>query len=70
MGCPLAMYIKEWRRGERAGPYGAPRKSPTHTGSRIPPFQVVGFPFPFPEWERGKEVEREKEKGGRATTPC
>ena len=37
MGCPLATYIKEWRRGERAGPYGAPWRSPTPTGSRIPP---------------------------------
>ena len=37
MGCPLATYIKEWRRGERVGPYGAPWRSPTPTGSRIPP---------------------------------
>ena len=36
-GVPLAMYIKEWRRGERAGPYGAPWRSPTPTGSRISP---------------------------------
>ena len=42
MGCPLDTYIKEWRRGERADPYGVPWRSPTPTGSRIPPFHVVG----------------------------
>ena len=62
MGCPLATYIKEWRRGERAGPYGAPRKSPTHTGSRIPPFQVVGVRVK----ERG---ERREGRRGRSPSP-
>ena len=37
-GVPPPSYIKEWRRG-RAGPLMArPGRSPTPTGSRIPPF--------------------------------
>ena len=56
-GVPPSPHIKEWRRG-RAGPYGAPWRSPTPTGSRIPP---------FPSWTRKKgRGEREEGKGGTA----
>src|SRR5215216_5161871 len=40
MGCPPPPYIKEWRRGA-AGLMGcAPRRIPTPTRSRFPPFLV------------------------------
>ena len=55
-GVPPPPYIKEWRRG-RAGPLlWRALGSPTPTGSRIPPFHVVGVG----EKEGG---EREKERG-------
>ena len=57
MGCPPPPYIKEWRRG-RAGPLlWRTLGSPTPTGSRIPPFHVVGV------GEKEGE-ERRKERGG------
>ena len=37
MGCHPAPIYKGVEEGERAGPYGAPRRSPTSTESRIPP---------------------------------
>ena len=36
-GVPPAPVYKGVEEGERAGPYGAPWRSPTPTGSRIPP---------------------------------
>ena len=39
---PPGHVYKGLEEGERVGPYGAPWRSPTPTGSRIPPFQVVG----------------------------
>ena len=60
MGCPLPPYIKEQGGRQPAKEEGAPRGSPTPTGSRTPPFLVgVG------EKERGGEGEG---KGG--CTPC
>ena len=47
MGCRLARYIKEWRRGERSGPYGAPSSlagglplAPLYTGARGRPMDT------------------------------
>ena len=51
-GAPGHVY-KGVEEGERAGPYGAPWRSPTPTGNRIPPFQVVGVGEKEGE-ERGK----------------
>ena len=61
MGCPLTTYIKEWRRGEGRPSYDAPWRSPTPTGTRIPP-SLVGLG----EKEGG---EREEGKGGAAHLP-
>ena len=59
-GVPPGTYIKEWRRRERVVPYGAPWRSPTPIGSRIPPPpSLVGLG----EKEGG---EREEGKGGAA----
>ena len=64
MGCPLATYIKEWRRGERAGPYGAPWRSRTPTGSRIPPFLVELGALPSSRSRReGKGKEKRRKEG-------
>ena len=61
MGCPPAPVYKGAREGVAGLGGRAPRRSPTPTGSRIPPFQVVGVGVK----ERGEE---EKEGGG-ATPP-
>ena len=54
-GAPAPVY-KGVEEGERVGPYGAPWRRPTPTGSRIPP---------FPSWSRrGREGGvGEKERG-------
>ena len=41
-GAPGHVY-KGVEEGERAGPYGAPWRSPTPTGSRIAPLSLVGL---------------------------
>ena len=50
---PPAPVYKGVEEGERVGPYGAPSRSPTPTGSRTPPFHV------------GVGEEREGERGGK-----
>ena len=63
MGCPLATYIKEWRRK------GSAKRRRRAQGGAI--LLQVGFaPLSYSNWEKGKEeVERRKEKGGRAPFP-
>ena len=55
-GVPLPPYIKD-QRGGAAGQGGRARRSPTPSGSRIPP---------FPSWNRIREggKRRERRKGG------
>ena len=58
-GVPPPPYIKEWTRG-RAGPLlWRALGSPTRTGSRFPPFQVVGV------GEKEGEERREGRRGRR-----
>ena len=52
-GVPPASIYKGAREGVAGLGGGAPRRSPTPTGSRIPPFQVVGVGVK----ERGKRRE-------------
>ena len=56
-GVPPGHVYKGVEEGNRAGPYGAPWRSPTPTGSRIPAPSLVGLG----EKEGG---EREEGKGG------
>ena len=57
MGCPLATYIKEWRRGRGPAPMARPRGVLLPLGVGFPP-SLVGLG----EKEGG---EREEGKGGR-----
>ena len=58
---PLALYIKEWRRGGPALSWRTQGGSPTPGGSRIPP-SLVGV-------GEGRKGERERRKGGPAPLP-
>ena len=57
MGCPPPPYIKEWRRGGAGSLLWRALGSPTPTGSRIPPFHVVGV------GEKEREKRREARRG-------
>ena len=59
LGCPLPTYIKEEK--EEAGGLEGARQGGVQLGFPI----LVGLPFLFQEGDRGKEREREKERG-----PC
>src|SRR5215216_5493880 len=63
LGCPLATYIKEGE--EEAG--GQEGRAIGGVQLRFP--ILVGLPFLFQEGERGKEEEREKERGGSGPLP-
>ena len=58
-GVPLPPYIKE------GGGGGQPRRGAPIGGVQLGFPILVGVPFLFQEGERGKEVEREKEREGR-----
>ena len=62
MGCPPPPYIKEPGGRRRPAKEGAPRGSPSPTGSRTP------F-FPSSRRRSGKEEEEGKERGGAAPPP-
>src|SRR5215216_3929244 len=63
LGCPPPPYIKEGRRRPTA-------KEGRAIGGVQQGFPIlVGLPFLFQEGQRGKEEEREKERGGRRPLP-
>ena len=59
-GVPPAPVYKGMEEGERAGPYGAPWRSPTPTGSRTPS---------LPYWSRRGEGRREGGRKGGGAAP-
>ena len=56
MGCPLATYIKEWRRGRGPAPMARPGGVLLPPGVGFLPFQVVGVGDK--EGEEGREGRR------------
>ena len=63
-GMPLPPYIKEEERGGAGPLYGAPKGSPTPTGSRIPPFLVELGALPSSRSRReGKGKEKRRKEG-------
>ena len=60
-GVPPPPYIKEWRRGEGRPSMARPG------GVLLPP--GVGFPPPFPSWNRIREGERGEREGRGAPPP-
>ena len=63
MGCPPAPVYKGARGRGRPAKEGTPRRSPTPTGSRIPPFQVVRVGV------KAREGKGEEKEGGGAAPP-
>ena len=59
-GVPPGHVYKGMEEWERAGPYGAPWRSPTPTGSRIPP---------FPSWNSIREGEIGEREGRGGVAP-
>ena len=63
-GVPPGHVYKGVEEGERAGPYGAPWRSPTPTGSRIPPFLVqLGVLPSSRSRSQGKGEEKRRKEG-------